>query len=119
MASKLWVASRILGSHAAGGPFGKPLTEHTPAEIDFILEMGAKDEPERFTFRRFGTDAVSPESSAAWFNSLTGDARREWLAKRGSTAAQRRLDEYKKRKNAKSGGMVMGLSKGGKAVPVG
>lgn len=110
------MASRILGSHTAGGPFGKPLVEHTHAELDFILEMGAKDEPDRFTFLRGGIDARRqvPEAAAAWASALSGRALAERMQAGGLTDAQRRLNEYKARA---TGGMRPGVTRGGKAVP--
>ena len=110
------MASRILGSHAAGGPFGKPLVAHTPAELDFILEMGARDEPDRFTFLRGGKDPrlEASEVAAAWVAVAANDEQR--LATAGLADAQARLKVHK----AKAGGvqtMRPGLTRGGKAIP--
>lgn len=109
------MASRILGSHAAGGPFGKPLTQHTPAELDFILEMGANDEPERFVFLRGGKDPrrEAAEKAAAWVSIAAND--REKLKVAGLTDAQSRLNAYKARKGAVSG-LQPGLTRGGKPI---
>ena len=118
MARKLWLASRILGAHSSGGPFGKPLPEHTPAEIDFILEMGAADEPDRYTFLRGGKSARQAESEkrAAWFNAVSGKALQERMEADGLAEAQRRLKAYKAKQGGLSGGMKPGITRGGKAV---
>lgn len=109
------MASRILGSHAAGGPFGKPLTQHTPAELDFILEMGARDEPERFTFLRNGVDPrrVASEAAAAWASVAIDNADRLKVA--GLSEAQARLNAYKAKMGAAQT-MKPGITRGGKPV---
>jgi hypothetical protein len=113
--AKLWVASRILGSHAAGGPFGKPLLDHTPDEIDFILEMGARDEPERFTFMRGGKDArvEAAKAKAAWLDTTIDNSQKLKMA--GLAEQQAKLNQYKQRGRAASG-MRPGMTRGGKAV---
>ena len=118
MARKLWLASRILGSHAAGGPFGKPLPDHTMPEIDFILEMGAADEPDRYTFLRGGKSAkqAETETRAAWHNVATGKALEQRMEADGLAEAQRRLNAYKAKLGGLSGGLKPGFSKGGKPV---
>lgn len=107
------MASRILGSHTAGGPFGKPLTDHTPAELDFILEMGARDEPERFTFLRGGKDARmhDAEAKAAWLDTAIDNGQRLRMA--GLAEQQANLNRYRQRK---APGMRPGMTRGGKAI---
>lgn len=109
------MASRVLGSHAAGGPFGKPLVEHTPAELDFILEMGARDEPERFTFLRDGKDPrrQAPETAAAWTD--VAGTNEQKLKAAGLAEQQARLNAYRKR-TATAPGLKPGLTRGGKAA---
>ena len=108
------MASRILGNHAAGGPFGKSLAEHTQAELDFILEMGAKDEPDRFVFLRNGRDSRhdASEAAAAWAAVAANDAQR--LKNSGLAEAQARLKAYKDRAGPT---LQPGLTRGGKAIP--
>ena len=118
MARKLWLASRILGSHNGGGPFGKPLPDHTPAEIDFILEMGAADNPDQYTFLRGGKSARQTESErrAAWLSTFSGKALEEKMEADGLAEAQRRLKAYKAKLGGLSGGMKPGITRGGKPV---
>ena len=116
---KLWIASRILGGHAPGGPFGKPLPQYTMAELDFVLEMAARDDPEHFTFIRGGRDPrkAQGEARAAWFRVLKGKARAERMEKDGLAAATRRLAEYRKRQMAQPAPIVPMITRRGKPVP--
>jgi hypothetical protein len=96
---KLWIASRILGGHAPGGPFGKPLPH--------------------FTFIRGGRDPrkAQGEARAAWFRVLKGKARAERMEKDGLAAATRRLAEYRKRQMAQPAPIVPMITRRGKPVP--
>ena len=113
------MASRILGGHAAGGPFGKPLPEHTAAELDFILEMGALDDPDRYTFLRGGRDLrrAASETRAAWFSVSAGSALAKLMEQDGVADAQRRLAEYRRQQGIAPVGMKPGFTRGGKPVP--
>ena len=112
------MASRILANHGAGGPFGKPLPAHTAAELDFILEMGARDDPDRFSFMRGGRDErrAVPEIAAAWTKVLKGKALEKRLEQTGLTDAQKKLNAYKQRKGASGGGLKPGLTRRGKRI---
>jgi hypothetical protein len=118
VARKLWLASRILGGHSAGGPFGKPLPEHTPAELDFILEMGAADEPDRYTFLRGGREPrrAASQARAAWHAIASGRALETLMARDGVADAQRRLAEYKRRQGVVPEGLKPGFTRGGKPI---
>ena len=109
LAAKLWVASKVLGGHAAGGPFGKRLVEHTPAELDFILEMAARDEPDKYAFRRAGTpDPMQrTEAGAAWYDRALGGSLRKSLE--AATARARAAAHGAQR-------LRPGLTRGGKPV---
>lgn len=68
---KLWQASRISG----GSPFN--YLDHTRAELDFILEKFAEENPKNGTFIRPGK--VAPKSGASvlaeWSQVLVGRAK--------------------------------------------
>jgi hypothetical protein len=114
----LWLASKVLGSHVAGGPFGKPLTDYTVAELDFVLEMGALDEPNRFTFTRGGRDPTraAVDMHTAWMRVRTGAALTRQFDGEGITAANERLAAYRRR-GGYQGGLKPGVTRGGKPVP--
>lgn len=88
------------------------------AELDFILEMGALDEPDRFTFLRGGRDLsrAGVEAHAAWTNVRAGAALKRQLDQEGVTAANERLAAYRRRSGQQSG-LKPGLTRGGKPVP--
>lgn len=74
----MWRISRILNT----SPFDPKLLDHTEAELDFILESFALDNPEEFRFVRPGeTDKPTPaELHAAMESVLLGTARDSFLA---------------------------------------
>lgn len=76
---KLWQASQILGSKS---PFD--LLDHTQAELDFILEKYADENPKAARFTRLGkTQPLSrAELDAAWDKVLVGRAHREMMGAR-------------------------------------
>ena len=91
----MWQAAKIQGHK---NPFGKPLVEYNPAELDFVLEMEALDNPREYRFERDGVASDGAHNAAvkaAWASALTGrslaqslsgiafDAVAKWRAKRG------------------------------------
>jgi hypothetical protein len=117
LAEKLWLASKIQGHR---NPFGKSLTEYTPLELDFVLEMAARDDPEHLTFvRRGASKPVAHEIEAAWDTFYTGPARVRYLAKSDfadaiaqGNANMRRLRE----KRAKAAPVKPMITRGGKEI---
>lgn len=95
-------------------PFGKPLVEHTMPELDFVLEMAAIDDPDRWTFTRAGADtAPRSEAMSRWRDSLAGKALVELMSLTGATAARAGIERWR---NRKSGGMKPGLTRRGKDI---
>ena len=115
LARKLWLASRILGGHAPGGPFGKALPDYTVAELDFVLEMAAQDDPDRYSFTRASGPPAAPTVLAKWSDTLMGNALMRYLERTGIASGQRALDAYRKRQAAGSG-MRFGFTRGGKPI---
>lgn len=95
-------------------PFGKPLAEHTVPELDFVLEMAALDDPERWKFERAGDGSV-PRSDAMsrWRDSLAGRALTELMSVTGATAARAGIERWR---NRRMGGMRPGLTRRGKEI---
>jgi hypothetical protein len=95
-------------------PFGKPLNEYSVAELDFILEMSALDDPEHWTFIRAAKQAVStPKALARWIDVLAGPLAAQYQAYIGITAG---LDNVRRWRARKAGGLQPGLSRAGKVV---
>lgn len=111
LARKLWLASKIQGHR---NPFGKPLTEYNVAQLDFILEMAALDEPDRYSFtRQSETTTTQPQALAAWSDVLIGPLQSAYMDRIGITAGNRGLALYA----AKHGtGLVPGFSRAGKPI---
>lgn len=88
----LWRVSRIVG----GTPFDENLTRLNRAQLDFILEMYALDNPDSATFVRAGQPSKKPQSEilAAWDKVLLGRAKQEFLFKRAGGAMIEKLKEY-------------------------
>ena len=104
LARKLWQVSRILGSRS---PFDQDLLAHTEAQLDFILEMYAGDNPEAAKFTRPGqssTDISQAKLDAAWERVLVGSAKAAMMKGRMPSAAvqeilrqrQERIDAMKR-----------------------
>lgn len=123
LAQKLWTASRILGDHIAGGPFGKPLIDYTHLELDFVLEMAALDEPDKYTFLRNGKPTNVGGSSATltqWADVLDGTLAKLRRDRMGLSRAIAGAAAYRARKAAGSGGgFKLGLTRGGKPLDAG
>jgi hypothetical protein len=116
LAQKLWLAAKIQGHR---NPFGKPLVEYNVAQLDFILEMAARDEPERYSFVRANaaaSETVSPQTMAAWTDVLIGRLSTGFLDTLGITEANKAIALY----NAKRGfGLKPGFSREGKPIDAG
>lgn len=83
--------------------------------------MGARDEPDRYTFLRGGRDPrrAAHENRSAWFATATGPALAALMERDGIAEAQRRLADYRKRQGQapQVQGMRPGFSRGGKPIP--
>lgn len=109
------MASKILGSHTTGGPFGKPLPEYSAMELDFVLEMAAIDDPERYTFVRGGkVSGVSEmvQELADWTKCLEGPALERHLKRSFTPPA------WTRRKKPEPS-MTVGITRGGKSIDAG
>lgn len=63
-------------------PFDPELLNHTEAQLDFILEKYATEDPRRGTFTRHGKPKPVPQSriDAAWSKVLVGKANHAMMA---------------------------------------
>lgn len=100
-AEKLWEVSRILGNRS---PFDPYILEHTEAQLDFILEMYAKDNPRTRRFVRPGRIEDGTREvmvTKGWADVLTGAALARFMRKRlPSEAVMGMLRRMGTRKNA-------------------
>ena len=113
MARKLWLASVIQGHR---NPFGKPLTEYTVPQLDFVLEMASIDEPDSWRFVRAGADGTPKSAAMAqWNDALTGAARNVLMAATGFAQAIGGIAAWRSR-HAPGAGMRLGLTRGGKRI---
>ena len=111
---KLWLVAKIQGHK---NPFSPELLRLNVAQIDFVLEMAALDEPDKYHFQRAGrAPAPKPETTAAWFDALKGDARRKSGLGRALEAASSRLASWKANAMPQR---RQGFSRGGKPLPDG
>ena len=95
-------------------PWGKPLAEHTVAELDFVLEQAALDEPDRWSFIRGGRKgATSTAAMAKWSDALGGSLFRRYLERTGLTRGIANIANWKRRQG---GGLKPGLTRGGKPI---
>ena len=107
---KLWLVAKIQGHK---NPFSPELLRLNVAQIDFVLEMAALDEPDRYHFHRKGRAAPpQPETTAAWFDAAYGKN----ALGRALEAASARLASW--RSNAMPQ-RRQGFSRGGKPLPDG
>lgn len=82
----MWRASRIVGGIT---PFSDELLNLTIPQIDFIIEMGAQDDPSLGTFQRMGEikTVSEPERLAAWHKVLRGKGAKAIMGKMMPSAA--------------------------------
>lgn len=85
------------------------------AELDFVLEMAAKDDPETWEFNRPGNDNVSkPAIMASWSSRLSGLALIKILRATGREKADQNVKAWQARQHRKM--IPPGMTKGGKKV---
>lgn len=96
-------------------PFGKPLTEYTTAQLDFVLEMASIDDPERYTFVRNENTArgAGSKALARWTDVLLGKPLLYFMEKTGMAAASAGVAAWRNRRSA-GGGLKPGFSRAGK-----
>jgi len=95
-------------------PFGKPLNEYTVAELDFVLEMSAIDDPDHWTFVRASKHATTtPKALARWIDVLAGPLAAQYQAYIGITAGLENVRRWRARKES---GLKPGFSRAGKSV---
>ena len=112
LARKLWVVSVIQGHR---NPFGKPITDYAPHELDFVAEMAALDEPDHWTFTRAGVSAeVRSNTLAEWRDRLGGPALSAFLGRTGLATAMRGIARWHASRS--TGGLRPGLTRGGKKI---
>lgn len=76
-------------------PFHPDLMALTMPQIDYILEMQARDDPDHYTFTR-GNKAAPTNALAAWYNIFEGGALQRFLAsKLNLNVIQKRRAEAK------------------------
>jgi len=96
-------------------PFGKPITEYASHELDFVAEMAALDDPERWSFTRAGVDVeVRSNTLAAWRDKLGGSALFAFLSRTGLATAMRGAARW--HAGRATGGLRPGLTRGGKKI---
>lgn len=110
MAQKLWMASVIQGHR---NPFGKALTEYSVPELDFVLEMAARDEPERYIFKRAGAGQPLSKALASWHDVFAGELRQWYMLRTGLAQGLSNVVQWRRRQG---GGLQPGISRGGKAI---
>jgi hypothetical protein len=96
-------------------PFGKPLVEYTVVELDFVLEMAALDEPDRWSFVRGGrkSGTAAPAAMARWSDALGGGLFRKYMDRTGLTRGIAAVTSWRRKQG---GGMKPGFTRGGKPV---
>lgn len=80
MAKKLWQVSRLLGDRS---PFDPYVLDHNEAQLDFILEMYALENPRRARFVRPDQPSEGlkhSQAQARWVDVLRGSALQEYLS---------------------------------------
>jgi len=86
------------------------------AQLDFVLEMAALDEPERYSFVRNGKEtgrsAVSA-TLASWTDTLKGLLRTRYLEQIGIAAGNRAVAAYLARQRT---GLKPGFTRKGKTI---
>jgi hypothetical protein len=95
-------------------PFGKALRDYTIAELDFVLEMAAIDNPDQYTFSRGGTPAGrsdAPVAMAGWMSVLKEPLLQRYLERVGVAQGIRAVAAWKAKQ---TGGLKPGFSRAGK-----
>lgn len=92
LAQRLWRVSRCLNNCS---PFSQEILSLNRAEMDFILEMYSKDNPEKLKFRR-NVGAEQSVALVAWANFLTGKDKIRLLARHAVNPAT--LQQLKNRR---------------------
>jgi hypothetical protein len=118
LAQKLWQASKILGEHTTGGPFSKPLIEYSVQQLDFVLEMAAKDDPDKWTFVRPTAAPAHSVRMSGWNDVLSGSALHRFMTATGMLNALSGITAWRARQpNVVTGkGLRLGHTRGGKAL---
>lgn len=111
LARKLWLASTIQGHR---NPFGKPLLEYNMAQLDFVLEMMALEQPERYSFVRSESSGTSSASMAKWTDVLKGAVLTRFMERIGLVTAMQNFAAYQKRKGINQ--LQPGLTRKGKKL---
>lgn len=86
------------------------------AQLDFVLEMAALDEPDRYSFVRDGKASGRsevPAAMAAWTDTLKGALRTRYLEQLGINTANRARAAYAARRRT---GLQPGFTRKGKPV---
>lgn len=97
-------------------PFGRKLIDYNIPQLDFVLEMAALDEPDRWTFVRGGKGASvsAPESMARWKDVLGGSLLGRFMGMIGATKGMANVAAWRKRQ---ARGFTPGVTtRGGKPI---
>jgi len=121
MAIKLWQVSKIQGHR---NPWGKPLTELNAAQLDFILEMEAQDNPRKVVFYRDGKASDGSHKvieDAAWHDVLVdpvkaGHGPSKAAATTAAHAAAWRARQQINSPSSATPGLKPGFTRGGKPI---
>jgi hypothetical protein len=105
LARKLWIASVIQGHR---NPFGKALRDYTVAELDFVLEMAALDDPEHYSFSRAGAKDAPAAAMTGWVNVLREPLKQRYLELIGVAQGIRSVAAWQARA---TGGLKPGFSR--------
>lgn len=83
------------------------------AELDFVMEMAHKDEPDRYSFSRLDEKPVS-DSMAQWKDRLAGKAFMWFMTRTGIFTANKNAIAWAQRRS--SGNLRLGVTRGGKGI---
>lgn len=85
-------------------------------ELDFVLEMAARDEPDKWTFIRAGNEPFASVALATWDSVLSGRLKLEYYARTGISRGNDNVRRYQQRHATPGAGFRLGLSRGGKSI---
>ena len=72
------------------------LEQYTEAELDFVLEMYAQDNPDQYSFMRGQDKQLSaPEQKAAWERAFSGKAKVDFMPKIPLAAIMKRAHDLR------------------------